>query len=587
MFISSKTFERRESSQEIEREFNIIKDKIHSCVLDAENFRIPPDNWFYELDREFEKVKQRHEENHDKLNLLHAESNYYSTKTYQYLLNDPTKSLHLFLLASTKLLERHGMRQYPTGSLQKMLGTYKSTLIKISNKADDINYAEIEKDFLELLENNSSTFVSEKKLADISSMLCDMFAERYYAKQVAYVKVRNLSQCRELDCLVDHLKQIEKVIEASPLQRASISMLYHAMYSTRKSQLHYFLKQMFFEAASDKKQELQVSIDKIITEMIGHSELSLKNAKVYINAMPRDKQMSSNVKLLIARHEIDKLTATYYREAYSNKDILKAWKIMDEIKHLFVIKAFKDNLSFTEDELSYYGEEWTLLYIFAKICLLKEEVSSRTPSLKQEWEKAVFAEISFSLEKIKDFFKYELSDKKDYTLKIMTSTFAGSFSEYLIHELLQKFHDYGSLDISVSDFTELLKCIKSASRDDIIRSYMIEKNQPDIDIYVKDKCAVFLKNAIIDSDNMKRIWNEIDLCKRHAINKVFYGFNFAKNVQKIEYIRNNFEKMSNDFQIIEPFDIKDLVSVIFEDLKRNGQTMANLQELDLFRILDY
>jgi hypothetical protein len=588
--LSSETFVRRESPQEIERQFNIIHAEISKYVLNAENFRIPPDYLFSEFDGEFEKVKQKHEEYHDEMNLLHVESNYYSTKVYQYLQNDPTESLRLFLQALTKLLGRNAIRQYQENTLEKMLGTYMSTLIKISSKTDNVSYEKIEKSFLELLESYSSIFASFKKLTDIGSMLCDMFVEKYYGKQISYIKVRSLSQCEELDCFVDHLKHIEKVIRASSLQRASISKLYNVMYVTRKNQLYYFLTQMFFEKTSDKKQKLQVSVDRIVAEMIECSELSLKNAQIYINAMPKDKQKDSKVKLVIAQHEIDKLTAVYYKEAYSNKDILRAWKIMDQIKHLFVVKAFKDNLSFSEDELSYYSEEWTLLYVFAKICLLKEEVSSRAPSLRQEWEKTVFAKIASSLEEIKNFFKYELSDKKDYTLKIMTSTFAGSFSEYLIRELLQEVYDYVTLDnTSASDFDEMFACIKSASsKDDIILNWVIEKDQPDVDIYIKDRCAIFLKNAIIDADKMKKIWNEVTLCKRHAIRRVFYGFNFAKNVQKIEYIRTHFEKMNNDFQMhIEPFDIKDLVSVIFEDLRRNGQTIANFQELDLFRVLDY
>lgn len=588
--INSETFVARESPVETERKFNVIHTEISRHVLNAENFRIPPDYLFSEFDKEFEKVKHTYEKYHDQMNLLHAESNYYSTKVYQYLQNDPTESLHLFLQALTKLLGRNAMRQYQENTLERMLGTYMSTLIKISSRADNVTYEKVEKGFLELLEIYSSIFASFKKLADIGFMLCDMFVEKYYFKQASYVKVRSLSQGKELDRFVDHLKHVEKVVRASSLQKASISKLYNVMYVARKNQLYYFLTQMFFEKISDKKQVLQVSIDRIVAELIEYSELSLKNAQAYITLMPEDKQKDSKVKLVIAQHEIDKLTAVYYKEAYSNKDILRAWKIMDGIKHLFVIKAFKDNLSFSEDQLSYYSEEWTLLYVFAKICLLKEEVSSRTPSLGQEWEKTVFAKIASSLEEVKNFFKYELSDKKDYTLKIMTSTFAGTFSEYLIRELLQKVYEYVSLDNrSTSDFEEMFTCIKSASsKDDIILNYVMEKDQPDVDIYVRDKCAVFLKNAIVDSDKMKRIWNEVALCKGHAIHRVFYGFNFAKNVQKIEYIRSQFEKMNNHFQMhIEPFDIKDLVSVIFEDLRRNGQTIANFQELDLFRVLDY
>jgi hypothetical protein len=205
----------RASPQEIERQFNIIHAEISKYVLNAENFRIPPDYLFTEFDREFEKVKQKHEEYHDEMNLLHAESNYYSTKVYQYLQDNPTESLRCFLLALTRLLDRNRMRQYQENTLDRMLGTYMSTLIRISNRSDNVSYEKVEKDFLVLLENDSSIFASFKKLVIIGSMLCDMFVDKYYIKQVSYIKVHSLSQCKELDHFLDHMKDIEKVLVAT------------------------------------------------------------------------------------------------------------------------------------------------------------------------------------------------------------------------------------------------------------------------------------------------------------------------------------------------------------------------------------
>ncbi len=545
---------------------------------------------FCELDSEFEKVKSKHEKYNDEKNLLHAECNYYSTKVYQYLQDDPTKSLMLFLQALSRLLKRHSLCQYSAYALERMLRTYKSTSIKISGKAENISYVNAEKEFLELLEGNSSMFASCKELTDIGSILCDMFLDNYYIKEATYVKVRTKEHCEHLDWFLDQLKNIETIVTASSLHRASFSKLYHIMYVTKKNQLFYFLAQMFFERQADKKQRLQVSINETIEKLAEYCEASSKACRSYIAAMPKDKQDEPSVKMVLAQHEIDKLTATYYREAYSNKDILKAWKIMDQIKHLFVTKAFKENLQFTENELGYYGEEWTLLYIFAKICLLKEEVSNRIASLGQDWERVVFTEITKSLEGVKDFFKYEISDKKDYTLKIMTSSFAGTFSEYLLRELLQEFYEYVPLNKkSTSDFEKMFSEVQSASsKEDIMLNYIVENGKPDIDIYVKGCCAIFLKNAVVDSEKMKKIWNEVTLCTHHGIATIFYGFNFAKNVQRIEYIRSNFEKMNREFQIhIEPFDIKDLVGVIFEELNRAGHTSSNFQEIDLFRVLDY
>jgi len=293
---------------------------------------------------------------------------------------------------------------------------------------------------------------------------------------------------------------------------------------------------------------------------------------------------------MLTLKEIDKLTAEYYKEAYSKKDILKAWIVMDQIKQFLVIKAFKERIPLSEELLKYYSEEWSLLYIFAKICLLKDEISKRTSSLTQEWEKEMFAEITKILETTERLFKYEMVDKKDYTLKIITSSFAGGFSEYFIHELCQEFFDYGLIDDKTPpEFRDLLECIKLARcKDDIILNDILEQGKPDIDIHIKNKCAIFLKNSKIESDEMKKIWEEMELCAKRRISKVFYCINFIKNIEKIDYIRRSFEKIRDRINVnVNVYDIKDLVSVLLNELKRSGKSKLNFSQLDLYRVLDY
>jgi len=76
---------------------------------------------------------------------------------------------------------------------------------------------------------------------------------------------------------------------------------------------------------------------------------------------------------------------------------------------------------------------------------------------------------------------------------------------------------------------------------------------------------------------------------RNEINKVFYGINFIKNIEKIEYIRRSFEKIKlNDSTLdVKVFDIKDLVSVFLYELKKSGKSKLNFSQFNLYRILDY
>jgi len=67
----------------------------------------------------------------------------------------------------------------------------------------------------------------------------------------------------------------------------------------------------------------------------------------------------------------------------------------------------------------------------------------------------------------------------------------GNFSEYFIHELCQEFFEYGLVDYKTpSDFRELLESIKLVRKDDIRLNDVLEKDKPDIDIHIKNKCAI-------------------------------------------------------------------------------------------------
>lgn len=581
----------KESPKEIEKDFNQIKQRINSYILKEES-QVPPSMLFKQLDDEFENVKKKYEKQNDQINLLHVEHNYFWSKSFQCLHDKPTQSLIMIIKAILKLFERNGLRPYSSNSLEKMLGTYKVALIKISEKGDLINFNDIEEEFINLVKMlTSSMSVSSAKFESIINALFQLFIEKQYVNRINELKIR-YSNFDEYEVLVNKIKTTLDVIEKTSLKTScQPSLCYQALYKLRKKQLHFLVRFLFFEKSEEKKQNTQEIINQITGEIVNYSVKSLKGAKKFIKNLPSDKQNDENIKIMITLKEIDKLTAEYYKEAYSNKDILRAWIIMDKIKQFLVKKAFKENVPFSEALLRYYSEEWVLLYIFAKICLLKEEIIKRTQSVGQDWEKDMFAEITKSLEIAEKLFKYEMIDKRDYTLKIMTSTFAGCFSEYFIHELCREFFDYGIIDEKTPlEFKDLLENIKLVgNKEDIKLNDVLEQDKPDIDVHIKNKCAIFLKNSKIESDEMKKIWEEMKLCRKKGINRVFYSINFIKNIDEIEYIRCSFEKIRINYNNldIKVFDIKDLVGVFLDELKKSGKSKLNFSQVNLYRVLDY
>lgn len=582
----------KRSPLEIEKEFNNIKYKINQYILKNSN-QIPSENDFQKLDIEFQGIKKEYEQQKDTINLLHVEHNYLWSKAVQCLHKDPTQSLSLIIAAMAKLFDRHKNRNYGVSILENMLGAYESLLIKTYEKRQFINFQKIEGILLSLIENYFLDLsLKSKKIENIINIISSIFVEiQDYDKKVSELKLKS-SNLKESELLVGKIKNTLRILENVPSRKHySTSLCYEALYRLRKKQLHFLVRFVFFEKSEEKKKKMQNSIDQITEEMIRYSTKSLKTATNFIKKSPSDKQKTDKVKLMITLKEIDNLTAEYYKTAYSDKDILKAWAIMDKIKRFLVMKAFKENVPISEGLLKYYGEEWSLLYTFAKICLLKEEVSKRKSSLSQEWEKEMFTGIINSLDDIERLFKYEIIDKKDYTLRIMTSSFAGGFSEYFIHELCREFFDHGNIDKNTpSEFECLLTCVKMArNKEDIRLNETIDQGKPDIDIYIKNKCAIFLKNSQIDYEEITKIWNEIVICKKTKTKRIFYGINFIKNIERIEYIRKSFEKIKNSYSDIniDIFDIKDLVSIFLTELKRSGKSKLNFSHMDLYRVLDY
>ena len=583
----------KESPQEIERKFNQICRDINRFIL-REDSQIPPQDLFQQLDDEFENVKKKYKEQNDEVNLLHATHNYLWRKSFQFIQDAPTQSLKLIIKAISILLKRHALREYNNDILERMLGTYEVALIKISEKGESIDFNTIESEIKEFL-NFYVSYVSEnpmssERLPTIINTLIHCFVKNHLDKKVNTLKI-TYSNIRETEALASEIKLILDILEIVSTEKSYLpSECYEILYKLRKKQLHFLVRFIYFERVEEKKQNAQKIIDQITEEFVNYSQRSIKGAQKFIRNLPTEKQDEDSIKLMITLKEVDKLTAEYYKEAYSNKDILKAWTVMDKIKSFLVMKAFKENVPLSDSLLRYYGEEWALLYIFAKICLLKMEVAKRGGLLSQKWEREVFEQITKSLQIAERLFKYEMTDTKDYTLKIMTSSFSGNFSEYFIYELCQEFFECGLIDDKTpSDFRDLLECIKLVSKEDIKLNDVLEKGKPDIDIHIKNKCAIFLKNAKIESNEMKKIWGEINLCNKNGIHKIFYCINFIKNIEKIEYVRKSFEKVKKYYVDLnlEVFDIKDVVNVLLAELKRSGKSKLNFSELDLYRVLDY
>lgn len=581
----------QKSPKEIEGKFNSIKNKINQYVLSPDNFEIPPLSLFNQLETEFMNVVKEYKERGDQKNLLHVSHNFYWSYLFKHLNENTPESLKLFLKAFMTLLARHQKFPYEKHVLEKMLGTYELAIIKISD-SDGINYDDIQEKFTVLIEKYISKVQEPSgRMVEILCILFDVLIGGI-SEQITKLQI-SLSDKKKLEEVENNLNGIIEAIKKINSDKAKeilLSKSFESFYKLKKRHLHYLVKFIFFESDSEKKQKAQVLTDKIIKEMISYSDASIKHCDKYIKLLPDDCVDRDNVKLMRALKEIDSLSSNYYQKAYSEKNIFQAWKQIDKIRHFLVKKYFGENIKLTQELLNFFAEEWALLDVFAKANLFRIEVEKRESIVTQKWEKEIFGNILTSLENIKRLFKYEVTKDADYQLKIISAQFSGGFSEYFIHDLFEEYYDFCEIDGRTSeDFMILMKLIKGSTKGNIKRNDFVEEDKPDIDIHIKNKCAVFLKNAKLDRSDFQQIKREFDLCKKHKIKNIFYAINFVKNLKEIGEIYNSFEGLKQrytDLQV-EIVDIKDMVEEFLRELKRSGKSKLNFSRLDLYKILDY
>jgi len=552
---------------------------------------LPSPSLFSQLEAEFNKVKEEYELRKDQKNLLHVSHNFYWSSIFKYLDENISESLKLFIRAFRTLLERNQKYPYENSILERMLGTYELAIIKIS-ETDGISFDGVQEKFEQLIDEQISKVQEpSERMVEILCILFDVLI-RGISEKITKVPISlsDNEKLEEIEKNINGIMKASKKINSDKAKEILLSKSFESFYKLKKRHLHYLVKFIFFESDSEKKLKAQELADKIIKEMISYSGASLKHCDKYIKLLPEDCADRDNIKLMRALKEIDVLSSNYYQKAYSEKNIFQAWKQIDKIRHFLVKKYFGEHIKLTQELLNFFAEEWALLDVFAKANLFRIEVEKRESIVTQKWEKEIFGNILTSLENIKRLFKYEVTKDADYQLKIISAQFSGGFSEYFIHDLFEEYYDCCEIDEKISeDFIKLMKLIKGSIKENIKRNDFVEEDKPDIDIHIKNKCAVFLKNAKLDRSDLQQIKREFDLCKKHKIKNIFYAINFVKNLKEIGEIYNAFEGLKQNYADlqIEIVDIKDMVEEFLKELKRSGKSKLNFSRLDLYKILDY
>ena len=572
---------------DVERKFNEIKKEINKRFL-IEDSSIPPTSLFDEMDREFREIKAIYRLRDDTINLYHVKHNYLWCKAIQILDSDTTASLLKFIDALKYFLDRNAKRPYGDKKIDDMLGTYVVLIIKIQQRFENINLTFIEGRLEEFLEEYSKLIKLRLEVLDKILINLVHFLIRAYEKDIETLKITP-SRISDIDIFANRIRSCSTFLQAHDLQKSLVnSEIYELLYKLRKKELHSLCKTLYFETDPIKATKTQDIVEKITKEMIEYSNESYDIARKAQNENNSD---SEKYRIMLSLKEIDKDTAKYYFETYHNKDSLKGWRVLDDIRLKLIKKAFQENIPLSEGLLSYYEEEWALLETFNKIYLLKRDIEKVSKKLGKDWETDVFTKIITTLEELTNSFRYVVRDEKTNTLKIVSSGFSGKFTEYFIHQLCLSFYNHHKeKDMDTDTFSPLLKEIVYLDSGERIRlNDIVENGKPDLDILIGEKLTILFKNSRIESDEMTGIWEEMAICRKRGISVIYYAINFAKNISKIEYIRRSFERIKSEYNDIKIYivDIEELADRIIRNTNTTYRKLITNMQKDMLKILDY
>lgn len=550
-----------------EKQFKYLSSKIDEQI---QNNKIVSDNLFEEFEKEYLKLKKIYANNRANMNFVRY--NYFSRRVYQNKINNNYK-INMSLVSILAYLQMN--------ISNTSVYIYKIKMMIEQFNIDNFNEADY---FVGRLNSLIKYIIEEKILIKQDPLEVIYLLELRLKKFIDNVNINN----KELNDLADNLvkKMIERfdTIQAYSRDKKANSVLAESIYKISKKQSIYMVKFLYFEKKEDYRKTVTDKLNKAIEIMVEYSNKSLK----IIKKVFKDIEETDKIKLVVTLKEIDVYMAMYYKLLYLDKNTNAAWKKINEMKQFLVYKIFNQSVSISEDLMKNITEEWNLLQAFNKISLLRNEIEKLSNNSKTQWIKETLDSINLQFREIERLFRYEENKSSVTKLENIDDSFMGTLIEYLLHDLLNYIKNNEEkikkkIDIEYENFINYLKQTET-----IILNDKIEDEMPDIDINIKNKTAVLIKNGRLKSDEWKTIKQELMLVsKSEKYMECYYLINFNKNIDNIVQIKESFIKYEKEYNIIiKVMDIKDFYSNLLNTLKE-PKKKYNFSEEQLYKIFGY
>lgn len=552
-----------------------------------------PSSLYDSMKEEFEKVKNIYEQSNTTLNLYHISHNFYSRTAMFFLEKNYEIAFHNFITALQFLLARMKIRTYSEGSLDIMSRYYHSLCIRLAEKdSKKLVFRESHIDQFSKMYNHIRDIGNN--LDGRFYVIFDSILGIYLHKTYKHVVGKTVYEEEDLDILNSvekHLLLLKDLALNFPEKMTyNLGLIFNLLYRNYKFKLYFYLNN--YEQSGNENYLTSVND---LTRALRSSSQEAK--RVYekllsITSTPNQKKILEE---RLVGTIIDTLYSDYLHSLYVTFDFFSALRHIDKLHTYLVNIVFVEKKHINKSQLDYFSSEMLMLKSFLKIILIEFELVKLARDSNQKKIKNIASGVLDKIRQSRLIFKYKHDEKlTNYQLQIITRTFSGQISEYLVHELLLDMTNLkikGEVDKKIKP---LLEKTTDTSHDKIMRNHRLnkkEKDCPDIDVYYdlsKDPLAVFIKNAKISRNEKRKIYKELDYVNQKGVKKIYYCINMLSNMQELNDIKDFFNILNSKFSSLDitVLDLKSLFNEILIQFNRNGFKKFNFSDIDLFRFIN-
>jgi hypothetical protein len=298
-----------------------------------------------------------------------------------------------------------------------------------------------------------------------------------------------------------------------------------------RKKLYYYTRNLVPKENKDRINKN--NIDKNIKDVVENMKRIANNEINFFKKITSDMNESVSFKKFLA--EVDKLSSEYYESLWIKKNLVDTLKKLENI-----FSTIRNNWQkvTTPSIFSHFVQEFVLLSNFFKLLLLARDFRKFREGLaEKEWQKEVSIKAEESLNKIaSQLFKYGIPTSLERRLLIVEEASSGKFVEFIVYYLLREIIinriELGNIkNISNQDIRYFLSIINKVEDISQIQwNYKKQGEDTDIDIFISGKYGIFLKTGILNSNDIKKIFNEIDSSKKLNLERVYQIIDIAKNL---------------------------------------------------------